>query len=68
MRSIDDIEEEAKKSLPEWMMSYYATGTGDEQTLKDNKEAYKRFISSYLYLFRRDFPSIFENGLSLIGN
>lgn len=44
MRSIDDVEEEAKKSLPEWMMSYYATGTGDEQTLEENKAAYKRFL------------------------
>lgn len=42
MPSLDDFEQTAKEKLPDWIMNYYATGTGEEQTLQENKAAYKR--------------------------
>lgn len=42
MPSLDDFEQMARSKVPDWLMNYWTTGTGDEQTLERNMAAYKR--------------------------
>ena len=41
---IDDIAEIAKLKLDRNAYNYYATGADEEQSLKDNMEAFKRYV------------------------
>ena len=41
---IDDIAELAKQKLDRNAYNYYASGADEEQTLKDNVEAFKRLV------------------------
>ena len=40
--SVKDFENLAKDKLPKLAFDYYVSGSTDEQTLKDNCEAFKR--------------------------
>ena len=41
--SLDDIEAAAAKVLPRNALDYFRSGAEDMVTLKDNREAFKRF-------------------------
>lgn len=40
---VADFEELVREKTPESLVDYYATGAGDEQTLKDSLKAFQRF-------------------------
>ncbi|KAJ8027349.1 Hydroxyacid oxidase 1 [Holothuria leucospilota] len=40
---VADFEELVRKKLPEFLVDYYATGGGDEQTLEDSRRAFQRY-------------------------
>ncbi|XP_072032432.1 2-Hydroxyacid oxidase 1-like [Amphiura filiformis] len=40
---LDDYEKKAEQLLPKFAFDFYAGGADDQQTLQDNKEAFKRF-------------------------
>ncbi|XP_070566019.1 uncharacterized protein [Ptychodera flava] len=40
---LDDFEEQAQKLLPIGMWSYYRSGADNEETLRENREAYRRY-------------------------
>ena len=42
--TIDDFEAAARDLLPEMVFDYYAGGSGDERTLRENTRAYSRWV------------------------
>ena len=42
---VNDFEELARKTLPKYAYDFYASGANEEFTLKENCEAYKRYIT-----------------------
>ncbi|KAJ8027346.1 Hydroxyacid oxidase 1 [Holothuria leucospilota] len=40
---VTDFEELVRKELPDFLVDYYATGCGDEQTLNDSRRAFQRY-------------------------
>ncbi|MEX0991659.1 MAG: alpha-hydroxy acid oxidase [Actinomycetota bacterium] len=42
--SIDDIQRHAEQVLPQMVFDYYAGGAGDEWTLRENREAFQRYV------------------------
>ncbi|XP_070566195.1 2-Hydroxyacid oxidase 1-like, partial [Ptychodera flava] len=40
---LDDFEEQAQKILPISVLSYYSSGADNEETLRENREAYRRY-------------------------
>ena len=61
---VADFEKKARQLIPKMALDYYCGGADDEQTLRDNMEAFKRFVtvlfefkvalqkSLYLHLYR----------------
>ena len=43
--SIKDFEKRAKLNLPKFVYDYYSSGSTEEQTLKDNCDAFKRSVT-----------------------
>ena len=39
---VNDFEELARKTLPQYAYDFYASGANEELTLKNNSQAYKR--------------------------
>jgi 4-hydroxymandelate oxidase len=55
--NLDDFEREARARLPQMAYDYYASGAGDEVTLRENRAAWQRRTLSYRVLVdvsRRD--------------
>jgi len=46
--SIADLERNASTTLALNALDYYRSGANDMQTLKDNQEAYNRYVNSLL--------------------
>ena len=42
---VNDFEELARKTLPKYAYDFFASGANEELTLKENSEAYKRYIT-----------------------
>lgn len=40
--SLKDFEKHAKHNLPKFVYDYFSSGSTEEQTLKDNCDAFKR--------------------------
>ena len=40
--NLEELEERARKVLPQMAYDYYASGANDEITLRDNRTAYER--------------------------
>ena len=40
--SLKDFEKRAKHTLPKYVYDYFSSGSTEEQTLKDNCDAFKR--------------------------
>ena len=56
---IDDFEAHAAKVLPALTFEYFKGGADEEQSLKDNRDAFKRFL---FFIFSR-FIILFKMGL-----
>lgn len=41
---LQDYEEHASKILPPFVLDFYRGGADQEQTLRDNREAFKRYV------------------------
>ena len=52
---VADFEKKAKQLIPKMALDYYCGGADDEQTLRDNMEAFKRFVCSVLFEFNTAF-------------
>lgn len=42
---VNDFEELVRNTLPQYAYDFYASGANEEFTLKENCEAYKRYIT-----------------------
>lgn len=62
---VNDFEQEAFKRLPKLALDYYRSGADEEQTLKDNITAFRRF--KILPRFLRD-VSVIDTQIQLFGD
>lgn len=49
---VADFEELSRKELPDFLVDYYATGCGDEQTVDDSRRAFQRYVKFFLMVSR----------------
>ena len=49
MVCLDDFERYASKVLPKYAYDYYRSGADDQITLKENAEAFRRFVHVHVH-------------------
>ena len=61
---MSDFEAHARKVLSKKSWDYYASGANDEQTLRDNTEAFRRYLNAYIRHYRPSFEHwVFPTGI-----
>ena len=48
---LQDYEEHASQVLPPFVLDFYRGGADQEQTLRDNRESFKRYVYKYKFVF-----------------